>query len=277
MRYWVQYHNFEKIQSFPDGFGISTNKHEVLDTIGNTIFLIVGVSEPRKYLLWERFICTDVEDGYPPPWQYVAYGDGWILENRNKQKGVLLNSKPDFFDYLRYCQNFRVGFHEVTEHPFCKVLIELSEQHRQKNQSHQCEILSQKVFVDSTIETDTVFGNSYSNKVVELAAIKVITNYYEGQGCKVVSVESKNLGYDLICKANNGIELHVEVKGISGKGKQFIISANEVTEAKKYPSIYRLAFVNMATSDKPVFIIYTGEEFLQRFDLRILNYVASLK
>lgn len=107
--------------------------------------------------------------------------------------------------------------------------------------------------------------------------IKAITNYYEEQGCKVISVESQNLGYDLICKAKNGIELHIEVKGISGKGKQFIISYNEFTEAKRYPSIYRLAIVNMANSARPIFTIYTGEEFLQQFNFKILNYVASLK
>lgn len=302
MRYWVQYHNFEKIQSFPEGYGISTNKPEVLDTIGDTIFLIMGISEPRQYLLWSRFVCTDVEDGYPPPWQYVAYGDGWTLEYRRKQKGILLNLNTHFADYLRYCQNFKIGFHEVTNHPFCQILIELSEQHRtqplstsfkkniDKTSPNKPTKISatipntnrslEKIDISRSNDSNDVgagFGNPDSNKAVEIAAIKAITNYYEEQGCKVNSVESQNLGYDLLCKAKNGIELHIEVKGIAGKGKQFIITSNEFTEAQNYPSIYRLAIVNMATSAKPIFTIYTGEEFLQQFNFKILNYMASLK
>ena len=52
MRYWVQYHNYEKLGELPGGgCGISTDKQEVLDTIGDTIFLIVGISEnPRQDL-----------------------------------------------------------------------------------------------------------------------------------------------------------------------------------------------------------------------------------
>lgn len=129
MRYWVQYHNYEKMGSFPGGgCGISTDKDIVLNTIGDTIFLILGVSEnPKQYLLWERFICDEVTDDGAPPWKYNACGEGWFLVQRRGRE-PLLNRQPGFREYLSYAGNFSRGFHEVTDHPFLEILLRLSEQ-----------------------------------------------------------------------------------------------------------------------------------------------------
>lgn len=128
MRYWVQYHNYEKVGELPGGgCGISTDKADVLDTVGDTIFLIVGISEnPRQYLLWERFVCQEVLDNCPKPWRYGALGEGWRLVQRRGRE-PLLNLQPGFKEYLEYTGRFGRGFHEVTDHPFLQVLLQLSE------------------------------------------------------------------------------------------------------------------------------------------------------
>jgi hypothetical protein len=129
MRYWVQYHNYEKMGGFPGGgCGISTDKDIVLNTIGDTIFLVLGVSEnPRQYLLWERFVCNEVTDDGAPPWKYSASGEGWFLVQRRGRE-PLLNRQPGFREYLSYAANFSRGFHEVTDHPFLEILLRLAEQ-----------------------------------------------------------------------------------------------------------------------------------------------------
>lgn len=129
MRYWVQYHNYEKMKTFPQGqCGIATDKEAVLDVVGDTIFLVLGVSEnPRQYLLWERFVCEKVTKNGTPPLKYNALGEGWILVQRRGRE-PLLNRQPGFREYLSFTGNFARGFHEVTDHPFLQVLLQLSEQ-----------------------------------------------------------------------------------------------------------------------------------------------------
>lgn len=133
MRYWVQYHSYEKMGNLPGNqCGIITDKDQVLGVVGDTVFLIVGVSEaPKQYLLWERFTCTKVTDDGKPPLKYHAYGDGWFLVQRPRRE-PLLNTQPGFRDYLSYTGNFSRGFHEVTDHPFLEVLLRLSEQCKPK-------------------------------------------------------------------------------------------------------------------------------------------------
>jgi hypothetical protein len=128
MRYWVQYHNYEKLGELPsEDCRISTDKGEVLDTVGDTLFLILGMSEPRQYLLWQRFVCDQVFDDRPKPWQFEAIGEGWFLTQRRGRE-PLLNWQPAFKEYLEYTGRFKRGFHEVTDHSFLEVLLKLSEQ-----------------------------------------------------------------------------------------------------------------------------------------------------
>lgn len=129
MRYWVQYHNYEKMKSLPQTqCGIASDKDAVLATVGDTIFLVLGISEnPRQYLLWQQFVCDRVADNGPAPLKYTALGTGWALVQRRGRE-PLLNRQPGFREYLSYTGNFSRSFHEVTEHPFLEVLLQLSEQ-----------------------------------------------------------------------------------------------------------------------------------------------------
>lgn len=332
MRYWVQYHK-EDMYGLPygDGFAIDTNKVEVFEALNHTIFLIVGLSEnPKQYLLWERFVCDEVSkyDDTESRFKYFATGkNGWKLKQRSDQ--ALLNKwKSRFQEYLNFTGNFHIGFHEVTDHPFLDILLQISEQCKPNisvkldkinqttnqlveeientNNSNiildelhnlekpQIEQNNEDVSQDTDAETksadhaeensvenlaedidEIVFSDSISNQEVEKSAIKFVTIHYENLGWEVLSVESENVGFDLLCSKGNDY-LDIEVKGLSGKGAQFVISPNEVNESKNN-SNWHLAVVNLAISDRPILQIYSSIEFREQFKLEVLNYVAKPK
>jgi tetratricopeptide (TPR) repeat protein len=118
------------------------------------------------------------------------------------------------------------------------------------------------------------YGSSINNRRVEVAAIDFVTKYYEQDGCSVKSVERDKVGYDLVCKKGNGRQ-DVEVKGLSGKQPQFIITANEVKQAKQNPN-FILCVVTSALSN-PTLKLWTGEQLLQKFVLEPTAYKARLK
>lgn len=463
MRYWVQYHNYERLGELPsNGFGINTDKPEVFDTVEDTIFLIVGVSEPRQYLLWERFVCDEVFEARGSRWRYAAVGEnGWKLQQPTGRE-PLLNRQTGFREFLQSAGNFSLGFHEVTNHPFLNVLLELSERYKpsQTTSSPEAPLIEDepptpprskdsgtlsdegKVTFPETLRaisiinpfawligigekpyeyrswdtsfrglcllhvsgsteyeaefseflnsgeitkaeiasmrksiigfaevTGTVWDEEYqqwahrmekpalfnevipcpgalnywkpypnkpeqttafqqaweliqagdyikadpniyltqinewgleppsalkypfdeqdgktgsggaetpSTQDVEKAAIFFVTDCLEAEGWTVLSVEHENCGYDLLCFNDEDEELHVEVKGISGKGQQFIISQNEVDEINKKESEYLLAVVNQAL-ESPSLALYSAEDFLDTFNLKVKSYTATPK
>jgi len=64
----------------------------------------------------------------------------------------------------------------------------------------------------------------------ELLAMRTAINFYEGLGYEVVDTSS-NESFDLLCAKGNEV-LKVEVKGTASLGKQVLVTANEVKEAR---------------------------------------------
>lgn len=126
-KFWVQYHNYNALGYLPAEAiidecleeidydealpGISTNKRSVLNTVGDTIFLIVGIGKnPKQYYLWSKFICEEInirenENSF----YYSAFGSGHLLNSPQ-----LLNSK-EFNEFKKYCGNFGFGFMRIKE------------------------------------------------------------------------------------------------------------------------------------------------------------------
>jgi hypothetical protein len=73
-------------------------------------------------------------------------------------------------------------------------------------------------------------GDPKKNRVVEQAAIAAARRHYRKFDFDVTSVERLNCGYDLKCRKGRW-ELHVEVKGISGLGRGFFLTARELMTA----------------------------------------------
>jgi len=80
------------------------------------------------------------------------------------------------------------------------------------------------------------------NAAVEAAAIDVAWKHYEAAGYSVESVESDNLGWDLV--ASKGTRtLHIEVKGVSAAAIYFELTPNEYSKLKQFASKYRVCVV----------------------------------
>ncbi len=119
------------------------------------------------------------------------------------------------------------------------------------------------------------YGNPEMNRKVERAAISFVYKWYEERGWKVESVETQKCGYDLRCTKQK-VEEDVEVKGIKGTGLSFIITANEVRQARNN-SDFVICIVNSALSDNPRMTQYRGKEFIEEFDFVELAFRASLR
>ena len=124
--------------------------------------------------------------------------------------------------------------------------------------------------------TKQIFGSDPDkNKQVERAAIEFVVSEYESKGWKVKSVESENIGYDLLCKRASKEE-HVEVKGLSGEDRNFILTQNELKNAKENPN-YLFYIVRNALKKKPKGNRYTYNEFKKYYDYTPLAYTCKSK
>jgi hypothetical protein len=144
-RAWVQYHNYEKLGYLPaelnldfypdkdyvfqeDLACISTGKRDVLDAVGDPVFLIVGVGfHAKQYYLWYRFTIEEIlvsENADRGKMPYDAFGSGHFVDPPQ-----LLNS-DEFSEFQKHCGNFGFGFMNIANSPYLKTLEALSEQHR---------------------------------------------------------------------------------------------------------------------------------------------------
>jgi hypothetical protein len=79
--------------------------------------------------------------------------------------------------------------------------------------------------------------NADMRRAIEQYAMQKAKAFYEERGWKVLDVSTTH-SYDLLCKADDGEELHVEVKGTTSDGTQILLTANEVRHARDhYPKV----------------------------------------
>ena len=136
---------------------------------------------------------------------------------------------------------------------------------------------SSELTLIETMASETIgggFGTAAQNQEVERAAVTYVSEWYRLQGWTVTSVESEKRGYDLVCERASS-ELHVEVKGMNGNGKQFILTAREF-ETGFQDSKFVLALVSSALSEKPTLQQWTAKEFREAFTFNAIHYWARL-
>jgi hypothetical protein len=108
--------------------GISTNKRAVLNSQGNTVFLIVGVGagkRQKQYYLWSVITIEEVLINEEKEGQfYDAFGDGWLLNSP-----PLLNSEK-FNNFKSFCGNFGFGFMLIQNSNYFKELQYLAEKYK---------------------------------------------------------------------------------------------------------------------------------------------------
>ncbi|MDW8469094.1 MAG: DUF3883 domain-containing protein [Burkholderiales bacterium] len=117
------------------------------------------------------------------------------------------------------------------------------------------------------------FGTPETNKRVEKAAMRHVMRHYKSLGWSVKDVSSQNRGYDLLCK-KSGEERHVEVKGASGEGQQFILTAKEL-KAWSTDKRFVLAFVGNSLSAQPSISFFPRAKSQAEFSIRALSFIAT--
>lgn len=118
------------------------------------------------------------------------------------------------------------------------------------------------------------FGNQETNRKVEQAAIRLVSDALQTQGWFVKSVERENCGFDLLCSKDKTQE-YVEVKGVQGTELSFIITAGEVQKARTNPN-WVLFIVTSALSN-PKLQRLSADEFIEKFTLDAISFRASMK
>lgn len=133
MRYFLQYHNVEKLGWVPldeapflqTRLSIGTRKPVARRSVGATVFVIVGLVLPadakgqreRRFYLWEHFTVEGVQ---PEGDDLCVHGTG-----RQLMPPVLLQGE-EFLAFRRQCANF-IGFRSIDELAYTKRLVELCE------------------------------------------------------------------------------------------------------------------------------------------------------
>lgn len=113
-----------------------------------------------------------------------------------------------------------------------------------------------------------------SRREVEEAAVVFVIEALEAEGWEVESVEAEKLGYDLICIRGKE-ERHVEVKGKQGQEMVFVITANELEQAKN-DAAFELHLVTGTLSEAPKLWVFSASELRSRFTFEVTQYVARL-
>jgi predicted transcriptional regulator len=136
----------------------------------------------------------------------------------------------------------------------------------------RCELKSPPSIIEGAASSGAGFGDAKTNALVEQAAVRKVTRRLERRGYKVFSRESERVGYDL--DATKGrTELHVEVKGVSGEGMQFLITQAEVAKATS-DSAFRLMVVTKARTRDAQVKEFRGGDLKRRFALTPVSYFA---
>lgn len=89
-------------------------------------------------------------------------------------------------------------------------------------------------------KTTKVVGQGFGltpkeRRAVERRAVELATDHFRSQGWVVEDVGDRE-SFDLCCR-RKGVELHVEVKGTTGRGQKVILPRNEVEHARKYAHV----------------------------------------
>jgi hypothetical protein len=104
--------------------------------------------------------------------------------------------------------------------------------------------------------------NGNVRKLIELTAEDCAEEHYVALGWSVERVGAQKLGYDLRCTKPDH-ELHVEVKGTTGKGLEVTLTPNEVRHCRSYPE--------MAIAVVSRIVIAENETVEDRGELHILE------
>jgi hypothetical protein len=178
-----------------------------------------------------------VREETPQEQTFYLNGTSQKLDNRTKFRvlrhpGLPLweSDHPELLSNLSVAKARGGTVFNVTASQWAQ-LLELA----QRNGAVEPATVKQKV-------TGQGFGLTAAERTaVERHAQALAENYFLERRYQVTDV-SRTSSYDLHCVRDDQV-LHVEVKGTTGGGDTFFLTANEVELAKKYPQLAALVFV----------------------------------
>jgi len=139
MRFWLQYHNYDKLGYLPGSYKtkaadlstldtsdydpscITTSKRAICDAIGDVAFFILGYGKDKKYLLWSWCVIEDVYEG--DEGEYEGVGPGCVLN-----PPPLLTGR-EFDAFRKKNANFSLGFRDISNLPFLGRLCALAQEY----------------------------------------------------------------------------------------------------------------------------------------------------
>ena len=217
--------------------------------------VLIYIAKPHSALIAKAEVISPAKKGKEGDWQYVAkIGNVELLPNQ-----LTIKQLKTIFPKWGHLKMFRSKCHVPAE--YAKQLWDMVHE-KPADGAPDLEKGS----------GGAGFGDYKTNKLVEEAAIKKATNFLKQNGYTVVSREKDKIGYDLEARKGSK-EIHVEVKGSSGKGKQFLITRQETEMAKNDP-LFQIWIITDALSLKPEIIKFTGAKFLEKFELNPISYMA---
>lgn len=233
----------------------STSRWSSTKTVKVGDRVLIYIAKPYSALIAKAEVLSPAKKGKEGDWQYVAkIGNVELLPNQ-----LTIKQLKTIFPKWGQLKMFRSKCHVPAE--YAKQLWNLVHEKPE----------------DGTPDLEkgsggAGFGDYKTNKLVEAAAIKKATNFLQRNGYTVVSREKDKIGYDLEARKGSK-EIHVEVKGSSGKGNQFLITRQETEMAKK-DYLFQIWIITDSLSRKPEITRFTGVKFLEKFKLNPISYLA---
>ena len=139
MRYWLQYHNYDKLGYLPGGYepdfedlstldtskynvsGVSTGKASIRNAVGDCVFFIVGYGgKSKRYVLWSW---CEIKEIKQTKQGFNAFGEGRVVNPPASLDG------EEFALFKKKMGNFGLGFQPVTTSPFLPRLLALAREH----------------------------------------------------------------------------------------------------------------------------------------------------
>lgn len=151
-------------------------------------------------------------------------------------------------------------------------VIEKHRKHRLASKVDGILFLSPREQFDIKISSPE-FPDSETRCKIELAAINLVTTYYQELGYTVTDHQKNNYGYDLFIENKKEI-LKIEVKGTSSEEQYFFLSRNE--RNKSVDPLWRLAIVTNALIN-PELSVLTTDEMENMFNFDTLCWKCTTK
>jgi Protein NO VEIN, C-terminal len=118
------------------------------------------------------------------------------------------------------------------------------------------------------------FGDPKINYLVERAAVAKVRRVMRARGFFVKSREKEYVGYDLDCRKGN-VEIHVEVKGVSGTGLQFPITKNELERSRRDVNFMLMVVANARSRTAATVHEFGGAKLKELFLFTPISYMAT--